>query len=123
MKIQLAQPLLQPRIADVVGFPLADHRPEGLDDHAVLRQHIGQQREVLVEGGIALCDAGTGIGKTYAYLVAGTVYSRFRAACGLERKPILVSTSSIALQTAARDALPRWMASASSRLWLQIWKR
>ena len=54
-------------------------------------------------GGIALCDAGTGIGKTYAYLVAGTVYSRFRAACGLERKPILVSTSSIALQTAARD--------------------
>ena len=59
--------------------------------------------DAMVEGGIALCDAGTGIGKTYAYLVAGTVYSRFRAACGLERKPILVSTSSIALQTAARD--------------------
>ena len=59
--------------------------------------------DAMLEGGIALCDAGTGIGKTYAYLVAGTVYSRFRAACGLERKPILVSTSSIALQTAARD--------------------
>ena len=57
----------------------------------------------MLEGGIALCDAGTGIGKTYAYLVAGTVYSRFRAACGLVAKPILVSTSSIALQTAARD--------------------
>ena len=24
----------------------------------------------MLEGGIALCDAGTGIGKTYAYLVA-----------------------------------------------------
>ena len=59
--------------------------------------------DAMVEGGIALCDAGTGIGKTYAYLVAGTVYSRFRAACGLGPKPILVSTSSIALQTAARD--------------------
>lgn len=59
--------------------------------------------DTMLEGGIALCDAGTGIGKTYAYLVAGTVYSRFRAACGLGPKPILVSTSSIALQTAARD--------------------
>ena len=59
--------------------------------------------DAMVEGGIALCDAGTGIGKTYAYLVAGTVYSRFRAANGLGRKPILISTSSIALQTAARD--------------------
>ena len=59
--------------------------------------------DAMLEGGIALCDAGTGIGKTYAYLVAGTVYSRFRAACGLRPKPILVSTSSIALQTAARD--------------------
>ena len=57
----------------------------------------------MIAGGIALCDAGTGIGKTYAYLAAGTVYSHFRAASGLEPKPILVSTSSIALQTAARD--------------------
>ena len=62
-----------------------------------------QMLNAMLEGGIALCDAGTGIGKTYAYLVAGTVYSRFRAACGLGPKPILVSTSSIALQTAAQD--------------------
>ena len=62
-----------------------------------------QMLNAMLEGGIALCDAGTGIGKTYAYLVAGTVYSRFRTACGLGAKPILVSTSSIALQTAARD--------------------
>ena len=58
--------------------------------------------EAMLEGGIALCDAGTGIGKTYAYLVAGTVYSRFRAANGLGRKPILISTSSIALQNAVQ---------------------
>ena len=56
--------------------------------------------DAMLDGGIALCDAGTGIGKTYAYLVAGTVYSRFRAASGLEPKPILISTSSIALQSA-----------------------
>ena len=34
-----------------------------------------QMLNAMLEGGIALCDAGTGIGKTYAYLVAGTVYS------------------------------------------------
>ena len=59
--------------------------------------------DAMLDGGIALCDAGTGIGKTYAYLVAGTVFSRFRAASGLEALPILISTSSIALQTAVRD--------------------
>ena len=58
--------------------------------------------DAMLEGGIALCDAGTGIGKTYAYLVAGTVYSRFRATSGLVPKPILVSTSSIALQNAVQ---------------------
>lgn len=59
--------------------------------------------DAMLDGGIVLCDAGTGIGKTYAYLVAGTVFSRFRAASGLEALPILISTSSIALQTAVRD--------------------
>ena len=62
-----------------------------------------QMLNAMLEGGIALCDAGTGIGKTYAYLVAGTVYHRFRAASGFPVRPILISTSSIALQTAARD--------------------
>lgn len=59
--------------------------------------------DTMLEGDIALCDAGTGIGKTYAYLVAGIVYSRFRKANGLEARPILISTSSIALQNAVRD--------------------
>ena len=59
--------------------------------------------DAMLDGGIALCDAGTGIGKTYAYLVAGTVFSRFRTASGLDQRPILISTSSIALQNAVRD--------------------
>jgi ATP-dependent DNA helicase DinG len=59
--------------------------------------------DAMLDSGIALCDAGTGIGKTYAYLVAGTAFSQFRAASGLEPLPILISTSSIALQTAVRD--------------------
>lgn len=59
--------------------------------------------DAMLDGGIALCDAGTGIGKTYAYLAAGTVYSRFQTASGQKPLPILISTSSIALQTAVRD--------------------
>ena len=59
--------------------------------------------DAMLDGGVALGAAGTGIGKTYAYLVAGTVFSRFRAASGLETRPVLISTSSIALQTAVRD--------------------
>ena len=62
-----------------------------------------QMLDAMLDGGIALCDAGTGIGKTYAYLVAGTAFSRFRAASGLAMRPILISTSSIALQNAVRD--------------------
>ncbi len=54
--------------------------------------------EAMQDGGIALCDAGTGIGKTYAYLVAGVVFHGLRPS-----RPILISTSSIALQKAVRD--------------------
>lgn len=54
--------------------------------------------DAMQDGGITLCDAGTGIGKTYAYLVAGTVFHSLRPS-----RPILISTSSIALQKAVRD--------------------
>ncbi len=54
--------------------------------------------KTMQDGGIALCDAGTGIGKTYAYLVAGAVFHGLRPS-----RPILISTSSIALQKAVRD--------------------
>ena len=56
----------------------------------------------LLDRSIALCDAGTGIGKTYAYLAAGAVFHCLRAARGQKSQPILISTSSIALQTAVQ---------------------
>ena len=56
---------------------------------------------------IALCDAGTGIGKTFAYLVAGILLIKYRAAEGMPHHPILISTSSIALQNAIqKEYLP-----------------
>ena len=56
--------------------------------------------DTMLGGGIALCDAGTGIGKTYAYLTAAAAASRFGA--GLSHRPIIISTSSIALQNAVQ---------------------
>lgn len=46
--------------------------------------------DAMLDDSIALCDAGTGIGKTYAYLVAGIVFSRSRAARGLANQPVLI---------------------------------
>ena len=56
--------------------------------------------DTMLNGSIALCDAGTGIGKTYAYLAAAAAASRFGA--GLSRRHIIISTSSIALQNAVQ---------------------
>lgn len=58
----------------------------------------------LLEGKIELCDAGVGIGKTYAYLVAGILVKKYASG----RIPryggsVTVSTSSIALQRAVRE--------------------
>ena len=36
----------------------------------------------MLRGEIALCDAGTGIGKTLAYLTAGTAFLQYRAKMG-----------------------------------------
>ena len=66
-----------------------------------------QMLDAMLNGSIALCDAGTGIGKTYAYLVAGVVFRRYRSRAGLPNQPLLISTSSIALQGAIiHDYLP-----------------
>ena len=59
--------------------------------------------DTMLDDRIALCDAGTGIGKTYAYLVAGMALLLFRAAIGLAFRPIAISTSSIALQRAITE--------------------
>lgn len=56
--------------------------------------------DAMLDGSIALCDAGTGIGKTFAYLTAGILHGKCRAAEGKPQRPILISTSSIALQSA-----------------------
>ena len=58
--------------------------------------------DAMADDSIALCDAGTGIGKTYSYLTAGTAFLRFRANSGRKFRPILISTSSIALQNAVQ---------------------
>ena len=63
--------------------------------------------DAMLDGSIALCDAGTGIGKTFAYLTAGILHGKCRAAEGKPQRPILISTSSIALQSAIqKEYLP-----------------
>lgn len=59
--------------------------------------------DAMLDGSIALCDAGTGIGKTFAYLVAGIMLEKYRSAEGEPRRPVLISTSSIALQNAIQN--------------------
>lgn len=59
--------------------------------------------DAMLHSKIALSDAGTGSGKTYAYLVAGIAFSRTLGREGAPFHPLLISTSSIALQTAVMD--------------------
>lgn len=58
----------------------------------------------LLEGKIALCDAGVGIGKTYAYLVAGILIKKHASGrFSRNADSLVVSTSSIALQRAVME--------------------
>lgn len=63
--------------------------------------------DTLLEKKIALCDAGVGIGKTYAYLVACVLMRKYsvlmRKFESVEQRPVVISTSSIALQKALRS--------------------
>lgn len=59
--------------------------------------------DAMLDNRIALCDAGTGIGKTYAYLVAGILFLLWRNANGMSFLPATISTSSIALQNAVQN--------------------
>ncbi len=54
--------------------------------------------DTLSQGKISLCDAGVGIGKTYAYLVACILLDKFYPTPA--HSPVVISTSSVALQTA-----------------------
>lgn len=51
----------------------------------------------LLHNTISLCDAGVGIGKTYAYLVACILAQKYSLHLN---RPIVISTSSVALQDA-----------------------
>ena len=60
--------------------------------------------DALFQNKIALCDAGVGIGKTYAYLAACAIFKKYQTnftGWSLhQQRPIVLSTSSIALQSA-----------------------
>ena len=59
--------------------------------------------DALFQNRIALCDAGVGIGKTYAYLAACILWQK----ASVTPQPIVISTSSVALQQAIiREYLP-----------------
>lgn len=53
--------------------------------------------ESLLQNCTALCDAGVGIGKTYAYLTACVLLKKF---VPVNTQPVVISTSSVALQEA-----------------------
>ena len=53
--------------------------------------------DALLQNNILFCDAGTGIGKTDAYLTACILFQQFRPA---RIQPVVISTSSVALQDA-----------------------
>ncbi|RHR25857.1 ATP-dependent DNA helicase [Clostridium sp. AF19-22AC] len=62
--------------------------------------------DALASNNIALCDAGVGIGKTYAYLTACAIwkkYSGFTTGYCSGELPVVISTSSIALQKAIME--------------------
>ena len=62
--------------------------------------------DALFMGRMALCDAGVGIGKTHAYLVAGLLWQKYKPR-GYPRT-LTVSTSRVALQNAIiREYLPQ----------------
>ena len=56
--------------------------------------------DTLLKNNIALCDAGVGIGKTYAYLTACILLKKFAPHGPTGSQPVVVSTSSVALQDA-----------------------
>ena len=65
-----------------------------------------QMLSALWNGQIALCDAAVGVGKTYAYLTASLLFRKYSGmlngnyCMSRDNRPIVISTSSIALQDA-----------------------
>ena len=79
----------------------------GLPERAAQAELSKKMLAAMLDNNIALCEAGTGIGKTYAYLAAAFVFNKYRRLAGLPLKPICISTCSIALQEAiVKEYLP-----------------
>lgn len=57
----------------------------------------------MLDNNISLSDAGTGIGKTYSYLVAGVIFNKYRMQSDEPKQAIVISTASIALQSAIHN--------------------
>jgi ATP-dependent DNA helicase DinG len=75
----------------------------GLPERAEQMRLSHRILDAMFDKKIALCDAGTGIGKTYAYLAAGIVYHISGIESGQPFQPLIISTSSIALQNAIQN--------------------
>lgn len=67
--------------------------------------------DAMLDGSIALCDAGTGIGKTFAYLTAGILHGKCRAAEGKPQRPTAVSW------TPARAGSTRFRSATTTSCW------
>ena len=90
------------------GYELAHQQAETIFRHFFPRQGMtvreGQIQlchtmlDALFGGEVALCDAGVGLGKTYAYLVAAILWMQQRALP--LRQPLVISTASVTLQDA-----------------------
>lgn len=78
--------------------------------------------DAMLDGSIALCDAGTGIGKTFAYLTAGILHGKCRAAEGKPQRPIrdLILPSEITLNIGISTAKAISRMSASQKLGTHI---
>lgn len=72
----------------------------GLPERPAQLELSQRMLDAMLDRHIALCEAGTGIGKTYAYLTAAIVYNKYRKLAGWPVKPVCISTCSIALQEA-----------------------
>lgn len=79
----------------------------GLPERPAQAELSKKMLAAMLDNNIALCEAGTGIGKTYVYLAAAFVFNKYRRLAGLPLKPICISTCSIALQEAiVKEYLP-----------------
>lgn len=78
----------------------------GLSMRSEQEQLCHNMTDALLQNKIALCDAGVGIGKTYAYLVACIMLRKYAVTSGnfstCDTRPMVITTSSIALQEAIR---------------------